>query len=288
MISSMTAFAKVQSQDEIGSINIEMRSVNSRFLDVSFRLPESLRMLEVAFRARLKNALERGKIDITLKFQAGEALETPLEINHRLLKQIQSASIALRAELTGEFRWNITRVLRWPGLLQEGEVDLSRVEALALPLFDNALDALKEMRHREGESLAQLMLQRLTEIENEVAKLKAVLPELVGAQQERLKTRFENFKNDIDQERLAQELVYLAQKSDVAEEIDRLDTHVIEIKRLINAGGVLGRRLDFLVQELHREANTLGSKSCHQTMTDVAINLKVLIEQIREQVQNLE
>lgn len=286
MIASMTAFARREHNVSVGTFVWEIRSVNQRFLEPSFRLPETLRGLEFAFRERIRHQLTRGKLDCSLRYEPSPDAAVP-SLNEALVMQLQQLSQRLGAMgLPGSMTQ--TDILRWPGVMQTKESDVEMIEAEAQATFDAALGELIAMRRGEGLALKQLLLDRLDGIEKEVAKARVALPEVIEKQREKLLARFAEAKVDLDPQRLEQEMVLFAQRLDTAEEMDRLSTHVIEIRRLLQEGGAIGRRLDFLVQELHREANTLGAKSVSTTTTACSVSLKVLIEQMREQVQNIE
>ncbi|MBI2382226.1 MAG: YicC family protein [Gammaproteobacteria bacterium] len=288
MIYSMTAFARQEARGDWGSAAFELRSVNQRFLEPSFRLPEALRGLEGGLRERLRNRLTRGKLECSLRFEAGTATADTLKVNTPLALAVVNAATEIADLCERAAPINPLEVLRWPGVLESAETDKDALEAEILALFEQVLDELLAMRAREGEVLAGLIHERLTGIRAEVAKVRGLMPEILRWQRERLVNAFTEAKLELDAQRLEQEMVMLAQRIDVAEELDRLETHVKEVERTLKAGGAVGRRLDFLMQELNREANTLGSKSINTETTGVSVNLKVLIEQMREQVQNLE
>ncbi|OGT30574.1 MAG: YicC family protein [Gammaproteobacteria bacterium RIFCSPHIGHO2_12_FULL_35_23] len=288
MVKSMTAFAKEQNQGQAGIITWELRSVNSRFLDINFRLPEFLRELETELRNVLKKYLVRGKVDIILNYMSSEASIAPLQVNHALLQQLNKA-----VEDISNFLMISTvdpiAVLRWPGMLQVQENNTAELKNSILNIFEKALQKLNLAREREGAELTQLILSRLEEILKLINQVASFMPEVLIQQKQRLIERFNEAKVELESERLAQEMVLFSQKIDISEEIERLMIHVAEMKRILQQEtNTIGRRLDFLTQEMHREANTLGSKSTHEACIQLAIDLKVIIEQIREQVQNIE
>ncbi len=287
MICSMTAFARREVRSEVGSFAWEIRSVNQRFLEPSFRLPETLRAIEPSLREVLRQKLQRGKLDCSLRFEPALANQT-MAINDKLIEQLQQVSARLAAMGVSGAALTHAEILRWPGVLQAHEVDGDILEAAATSAFELAVSDLIAMRQREGEALTQLLRERLDGIEQEVTNARRVMPEVQEKQREKLLNRFADAKIELEPQRLEQEMVLFAQRIDTAEELDRLSTHVQEIRRLLKEGGSIGRRLDFLVQELHREANTLGSKSVSTVTTACSVGLKVLIEQMREQVQNIE
>jgi uncharacterized protein (TIGR00255 family) len=283
MVHSMTAFARAERAGPQGTLSWEMRSVNHRYLEPHLRLPESFRDLEGAVREALRQGLSRGKIECTLRFTE-ETAGKPLQVDRERAGQLVAAAEIVKqpAALTP------LEVLAWPGVLVADAADPQALNNDALVLFNEALEELKAGRAREGADLARLLDERLTAIKTEVATLRTLVPQMLAAQRQKVLDRFADMKAELDPQRLEQEMVLLAQKSDVAEELDRLSTHVTEVRRVLKAGGQAGRRLDFLMQELNREANTLGSKAFDPRSTQAAVNLKVLIEQMREQVQNIE
>ncbi|MFK3797475.1 MULTISPECIES: YicC/YloC family endoribonuclease [unclassified Pseudomonas] len=287
MVHSMTAFARAERAGSQGTLSWELRSVNHRYLEPHLRLPESFRDLEGAVREALRQGLSRGKVECTLRFTEENAGK-PLQIDRERASQLVAAAETVAGLIKQPAALNPLEVLAWPGVLVGDATDPQALNADALALFNEALDELKAGRAREGEDLAKLLDERLSSIKTEVATLRTLVPQMLAAQRQKILDRFTDMKAELDPQRLEQEMVLLAQKSDVAEELDRLSTHVTEVRRVLKAGGQAGRRLDFLMQELNREANTLGSKAFDPRSTQAAVNLKVLIEQMREQVQNIE
>lgn len=287
MIHSMTAFARREASSTLGTFTWEIRSVNQRFLEPSFRLPDTLRAVEHLLRDQVKQRLTRGKLDCSLRYEPAVAQQLPA-INESLVTQLNHLSTRLSVLGVEGSTLSHADVLRWPGVLQTAEADAEQMQAQALALFDNALTDLIAMRAREGEQIKRMLKERLDGIAAEVVKARALLPEIKEKAREKLLAKFAEAKVELDPTRLEQEMVMFAQRIDVDEELDRLTTHVNEITRLLDEGGAIGRRLDFLIQELHREANTLGSKSVSTATTAVSVSLKVFIEQMREQVQNIE
>ena len=287
MVHSMTAFARVESASAHGTLSWELRSVNHRYLEPHLRLPDAFRDLEGAVREALRQGLSRGKVECTLRFAEANN-EQSLQINQHRARQLVAAAEQVAALISQPAPLNPLEVLAWPGVLVADAADPQALNNAALKLFRQALDELKSGRAREGGELARLLNERLDAITTEVATLRELVPEMLANQRHKIETRFTEMRAELDPQRLEQELVILAQKSDVAEELDRLNTHVSEVRRVLKAGGAAGRRLDFLMQELNREANTLGSKAFDPRSTQAAVNLKVLIEQMREQVQNIE
>lgn len=282
MIRSMTAF----SRHEHGAAVWEIRSVNHRYLDVSFRMPEKLRHLETELKSQFKDKVQRGKIECSLKVNAGE-LKTRISINQDLVQDLHFA-MGQVAEITGmQDRGDILSLLLWPDVLTTEESGDELIMD-AQQSFTLAVDQLVEMREREGKELAGLLDRRLIDIETTVEKLREETPAIIAHQHERLLKRLGDIDVEVEPGRIEQELVILAQKLDVAEELDRLVTHVLEVRRNLKADEPVGRRLDFLMQELNREANTLSSKAAATSTTMQAVDLKVSIEQMREQIQNIE
>ena len=289
MTRSMTAFARQEAEHSWGSLIWEIRSVNHRYLEPHLRMPESLRELEGSLREQLRKKLSRGKVECTLRFHP-EAQAQQLTVNSEFAKELIAAADEVAAlSLSGNTQpMNPLDVLRWPGVLQDAQIDMDQVKAEALKLFGSALDDLIAGREREGVELNALIEQRLVSISEIVVEVRSKLPQILQAQRDNLRSRLEELKEDLDEGRLEQEMVMLAQKADVDEEMDRLNTHVLEVRRVLKQKGPIGRRLDFLMQELNREANTLSSKSIVADTTQCAVELKVLIEQMREQIQNVE
>jgi len=282
MIRSMTAF----SRHEHGAAVWEIRSVNHRYLDVSFRMPEKLRHLETELKSQFKDKVQRGKIECSLKIDAGE-LKTRISINQDLVGDLHVAMDQV-TEITGmEDRGDILSLLRWPEVLTTEESGDELIKD-AREGFRLAVGQLVEMRQREGEVLARLLDSRLIDIETTVDNLRKETPAIISHQHEKLLKRLGDIDVEVEPGRVEQELVILAQKLDVAEELDRLVTHVVEVRRNLKINEPIGRRLDFLMQELNREANTLSSKAAAMSTTMQAVDLKVSIEQMREQIQNIE
>ncbi|KRW61262.1 YicC/YloC family endoribonuclease [Pseudomonas sp. TTU2014-080ASC] len=287
MIHSMTAFARTEHADTNGTLSWELRSVNHRYLEPHLRLPEAFRDLEGAVREALRNGLSRGKVECTLRF-ADSTADKSLQVDQQRAQQLIQAAESIAALIKQPAPLNPLEVLGWPGVLVADAADPQALNQRALDTFNQALSELKAGREREGAELAKLLNDRLDAILEQVATLRELVPEMLAGQRQKILDRCAEMKVDLDPQRLEQEMVILAQKSDVAEELDRLSTHVTEVRRVLKSGGAAGRRLDFLMQELNREANTLGSKAFDTRSTQAAVNLKVLIEQMREQVQNIE
>ena len=284
---SMTAFARQQRAGTPGTPSWELRSVNHRYLEPQLRLPEAFRDLEGSVRDALRQGLSRGKVECTLRFTE-ESTGKALQLDRERAAQLISAAESIASLIKQPAPLNPLEVLAWPGVLVADGADPQAQNAEAMQLFNQALDELKNGRGREGAELAKLLNERLDAMTVEVANLRELVPQMLASQRQKILDRFTEMQAELDPQRLEQELVLLAQKSDVAEELDRLSTHIGEVRRVLKAGGAAGRRLDFLMQELNREANTLGSKAFDPRSTQAAVSLKVLIEQMREQVQNIE
>ncbi len=287
MIRSMTAFARIEQQDSWGQLCWELRSVNHRYLDIFIRLPEDFRSHEVILRERIQHYLKRGKVDCSLYFQTRQNNNEQWQINQTLVQQLWEAIQHINT-MTGHITPpSAIDILRWQGVLETKTVDMEEIHEAVLQSFDTALTQLVAHREREGTQLAALIEQRCAAITVEITQIRNELPLILHAQRERLETRLSELV-ELNSDRLEQEIVILAQKMDVAEELDRIETHLMEIQKVLKQNQSVGRRLDFLVQELHREANTLGAKSNHINTSHHAVELKVLIDQMREQTQNIE
>lgn len=286
MIHSMTAFARHETKASWGTAQWEIRSVNQRYLESYFRLPEQFRGLESLLRDKLRNSLQRGKIEINLRYQANQAAGE-LQLNDVFAEQLlQKAEQLLKK--APQATLNIADILRWPGVMETPSEDLDALQAELLAGFDAALQDFLAGRGREGAAIEEMIQQRLTAIGEQVAFVRSHLPQAMQWQRDRITNRLNEIKADLDQGRLEQEMAFLASKSDVAEELDRLDAHIKETRHTLKKGGACGRRLDFMMQEFNREANTLSSKAISTEITNAAVELKVLIEQMREQIQNIE
>ncbi|WP_432697179.1 YicC/YloC family endoribonuclease [Marinobacterium sp. YM272] len=287
MTRSMTAFARQEVHREWGTLTWEIRSVNHRYLEPHLRLPEALRDLEGKVREKLRNGLSRGKVECTLRFVPEAGAQT-LSVDEERARDLIAAASQVRGLMPDSAPLDTFQVLGWPGVLRETELDMAEIRKAALNLFDSALKDLATGREREGQELSQLVGQRLDSISEIVAEVRVLMPQILEAQREAIRARVADLEVEVDPSRLEQELVMIAQRADVDEEMDRLDTHVQEVRRVLGQKGPIGRRLDFLMQELNREANTLSSKSIVAGTTQRAVELKVLIEQMREQIQNIE
>ena len=286
MIHSMTAYARHEVKGDWGNGVWEIRSVNQRYLETFMRLPEQFRSLEPVIREKLRKKLQRGKVEVALKFNANPAHVGEMQINETLAKQIMKNASWIKEQIKGDI--NPMDILRWPGVMEAEEMDMDSVQTELLAGFEKAVKDFLDARGSEGENLEQMIDTRLTGIMTQVDIVTEQMPAVIKWQREKLTTRLDELNAEIDQNRLEQELIYLAQKQDVAEELDRLQSHVKETRKILKKGGACGRRLDFMMQEFNREANTLASKSINTEVTNAAVELKVLIEQMREQIQNIE
>ncbi|KKZ54329.1 YicC family protein [Haemophilus haemolyticus] len=287
MIYSMTAFARLEVKKDWGDAVWEIRSVNQRYLENFFRLPEQFRGLENTLREKLRQSLTRGKIECSLRIETKKQTNAELNLNKELANQVIQSLQWIKAQ-AGEGEINLTDVLRYPGVVEAQEQDLDAISQDLLTAFDDLLTDFIAMRGREGEKLNDIIQQRLDAIAVEADKVRSQMPAVLQWQRERLLQRFEDAQINLDPQRVEQEMILLAQRVDVAEELDRLQMHVKETTNILKKGGAVGRKLDFMMQELNRESNTLASKSINADITASAVELKVLIEQMREQIQNLE
>ncbi|WP_266180675.1 YicC/YloC family endoribonuclease [Dyella humicola] len=286
MIRSMTAYASAETTGPAGTLSCELRTVNHRYLELSPRLPDELRVFESALRERIGARLSRGKVDITVRLR-GEARGESLQVNAAVLARLSELALDMEASFP-RMKIEFTELLRFPGVLQQAEVEPEMLQGALLDVLERALDALTATREREGSKLAELLKDRLDAIERIVADVRTWMPQIREGLRARLESRLADIKQPADPGRLEQELVLQITRTDVDEELDRLSTHISETRRVLGMQEPVGRRLDFLMQEFNREANTLGSKSIDSRSTNAAVELKVLIEQMREQVQNIE
>ncbi len=284
---SMTAFARQNASGDWGEAVWEIRSVNNRYLDINLRLPEELRSLEMPLREQIAARLNRGKIDAILKFKPA-MVEGSLKVNLPLVSQLAIATREVAGIVHETTSPDPLDVLSWPGVIETPEIDLEIAGKAITHLMDEALKTLVATRKREGEKLAMIIEERCRTAADQVTKIRRRMPEIIQSITSKLRERVEEILIEYDETRLEQEITLLVQKMDVEEELDRLETHIIEVQRVLKQPGPIGRRLDFLMQEMNREANTLGSKSAHMESTEASIELKVLVEQMREQIQNIE
>ena len=288
MLNSMTGFARQAAECPLGTLTWELRTVNHRYLDVQFRLPDELRPSETDLRQQVSGQLKRGKIECSLHFRRAISEATALKINQDLVMQLRAKLDELSEMLHESRAIDPIDVLRWPGVVSETEIDTGPLYEEASQLLDDTLAALGKMRASEGERIAEMIESRCADIMTIATSVRARMPDVLAAVRTRQQERIAKLDIEADPARLETELALIAQKLDIDEELDRLDSHISEIREVMASDGAVGRRLDFLMQELNREANTLGSKSADTETTKAAVELKVLIEQMREQIQNVE
>lgn len=294
MTQSMTAFARNESRlDEI-TINLELRSVNNRYLDISIRAPEEVREAEQKLRALLSNKLSRGKVELNIRTKNNLATDstnensTEIQLNMGLVEQLSKASHTITQHISNAETINPLEILNWPGVIQAKKINTKELQQSVINCLDEALEEFIETRKREGDKLAAMLIQRCDEMEKIRTEVDKLIPDILETRKQKIRDRLAEFKVEHDENRLEQEMVLLAQKMDITEELDRLGAHLSEVRNVLSSAKPVGRRLDFLMQELNREANTLGSKSVDTASTRASVDLKVLIEQMREQVQNIE
>ena len=288
MIASMTAFGRSEVNGDAGHIIWEIRSVNHRYLEVSIRLPEELRMLEASIREHVGQRINRGKVDCTLRYEPAITGNTALTVNNDLVNALLASANEINKTIPDAAPVNALDVLRWPGVINRETPDPEIIGGPLMQQLDKTLDVLLDTRQREGEKLKAIILEKCDAAAVIVADIKNKIPDILTNLREKMLLRAQELQVELDKDRLEQEVLLLAQKYDVAEEMDRLETHIREVSRVLDSKEPVGRRLDFLMQELNREANTLGSKSAHYDCTNASVELKVLIEQMREQIQNIE
>ncbi len=288
MLHSMTGFARESAETAIGTLTWEIRAVNHRYLDVQFKLPEDLRPKEQAFRQQASSALGRGKVECALYFRRAVDQDNEMQIDTDLVELIGRRISDLTAKLPNVAAVNPIEILRWPGVVQQAEIDVEPLVAGASALLDKALVAIGEMRASEGQRIAEMLEARCADIEAIASTVRSRMPEVLDAAREKQRERIAALDVEADPARLEVELALLATKIDIDEELDRLESHLVEIRGALRDEKPVGRRLDFLMQELNREANTLGSKAAVAETSKAAVDLKVLIEQMREQIQNVE
>ena len=287
MALSMTAFSRSNVDTDSGRITWEIRSVNSRYLELHFRLPDEFRDMEPALRECIKSRLNSGKVEVFLRFQPSQKQQN-LQVNQDLVASLNDAADKVHEVIGPGNALDALKILQWPGVLESTTTDLKALQKSALGSFNECLESLIIARKREGDSLKELIQQRCDEARNLSEQADKIIPEALAAQRTHLLSKLNELIENPDTERFEQEMVLLAQKADIAEETDRLRTHINEVLDILQREEPIGRRLDFMMQELNREANTLSSKAMRTELTRIAVDLKVLIEQMREQVQNIE
>lgn len=288
MIRSMTGFARREASFPQGALVWELRALNHRYLDVALRLPEEFRAMESRVREMVSSAVRRGKLEATLRYQAGGTAASSFELDDELVTGLLALQQRIAAMMTNAAAVSPMEILKWPGVLARADADPAALHDAALGLLEDALGDLDAVRTREGGEMRTLLLQRTAEIRRQVAAVRSQMPAIIENQRARLLARLSELEARFDAARMEQEMLYLLQKADVEEELDRTLVHLDEVERVIGGDGAVGRRLDFLMQELNREANTLGSKSIDAVTSLASVEIKVAIEQMREQVQNIE
>jgi len=284
----MTAFSRTESATALGELSWEVRTVNHRYLEMMFRIPEELRRFESDYRSRLSSRLNRGRVDAQFRYKADESLGGELDLDEQLVAQLAGLSDTIRITIPDASAPGVIDILNWPGVVKTPELDVDVLAKEANRLLEQALDEICEMRAREGENLSTMVHDRIAEAGTIIAQLEPIAAEFGNRFRERLDERLKSSPVAVDPDRLEQEVVLFLQKADVDEELDRLRMHLNEVNDVLGQGKPSGRRLDFLMQELNREANTLGSKASDARISRAAVDLKVLIEQMREQIQNVE
>lgn len=288
MLKSMTAFSRQEEVNQWGTIVWEVRSVNHRYLDLSIRIPEELRNIEPKARELLNAKLSRGKVEASLRYKPGDLSGGEIVVNETMAQQVVEAARAVQQMVGDTDSLSAIEVLRWPGVVGQAEMDLGPLQKQVLDLLSTTIDDYLLTRGREGDKTATMLSDRCDAIEKIIAQVRVLRPQAIERQRNKLIGRIEELDTEHDSGRLEQELVYIAQRLDVDEELDRLTAHLSELQDILQRDEPVGRRLDFLVQEFNREANTLSSKSADAETTALSVDLKVLIEQMREQVQNIE
>jgi uncharacterized protein (TIGR00255 family) len=288
MISSMTGYATHTLATPYGTLNLELRAVNNRYLDIQLRLPDDFRSLEPNMRETIAKKLNRGKVECRLNFIPLDSFDESLQLNQALLHKLLELDRTVRASLPEAQSLSVASILNWPGIIGSNTLPADALRECAMTLLLTTLEAFQATRNREGEKLKSVLLERLNQIRQQLELAAPRVPVLITAFEEKLKTRIQEAIDNLDEDRIRQEIVFFASKIDIDEELSRLKTHLDEVEHILNQGGAVGKRLDFLMQELNREANTIGSKSVDIEISRTSMTLKVLIEQMREQVQNIE
>lgn len=288
MIYSMTGYAAISKETPYGSLNLELRSVNHRYLDIQFRLPEKFRSLEPSMRELITTQLNRGKVDCYISFYPQPNSDDQLQLNTDLLQRLLELNQAVRKAVPDSSNLGVSDILHWPGILKTDILPAENLSAHYIELLQATLDEFKAVRAREGEKLKILLLERLTKMRQLATEVLPRIPKLLKDFNQKITVRLNAAMLNCDDDRIRQELTLFASKIDVDEELSRLQTHIDEAERVLINGGVVGKRLDFLMQELNREANTLSSKSVDAEVSKISMEIKVLIEQMREQIQNIE
>jgi len=288
MIHSMTAYGRAENSDNQISISCEIRSVNHRYLEIAVRMPEELRPLEQKIRDYISKKIKRGKIECNIRIEQQDTYDEALSINQDLLKNIIDVAENINSDLSTSTSLNSLDLLRWPGVLKKNTLDVKKIDKLLFKIVNQAIDTVINTRQREGKKIKKMITDRCSKIKKIIANIRKIMPTILKNFRKKLTSRIQEISNELDNERLEQELLFISQKMDIEEEIDRLNAHIDEVIRVVDQKGPIGRRLDFLMQEMNRESNTLGSKSYHIKTSNASVELKVLVEQMREQIQNIE
>lgn len=288
MICSMTGYAITTKEIPCGSLNLELRSVNSRFLDIQFRMPDEFRLLESTIRDLLKTQINRGKIECRLNFSSRFSTEHPQQINPKLLQKLVELNHSVKLSIPEAQSLGVADILQWPGMLESDTLPIEDLHETSLALLKTALTEFSATRMREGEKLKIILLTRVNQMRQLLLIIAPKIPALLAEFDEKLRSRLQDATINLEDDRIRQEISLFAGKIDVDEELSRLHTHLDEVERILSKGGSVGKRLDFMMQELNREANTIGSKSVDMEISRISIELKILIEQMREQIQNIE
>ena len=288
MIVSMTAYGRAEKSSELGQASCEIRSVNHRYLEMSVRLPEELRALEQTIRERISAKLKRGRVDCNIRFDFSACTSDSIPVNTELLNKLIERAEATATQLQQAQAINPLELLGWPGVLNKDVPDPEKIGEMIMALINKTLQAVIDTRQREGEKIRDMILERTGKTRLIVQHVQQQMPSIIARLKDKLSQRANELCQELDNHRLEQEVILLSQKLDVDEEMDRLLAHIEEVERVLNQSGPVGRRLDFLMQEMNREANTLGSKSTHIDTSNASVDLKVYIEQMREQIQNIE
>lgn len=288
MICSMTGYATVTKETAHGPLTLELRSVNNRYLDIQFRLPDDFRQQESAMRELLTRQLSRGKVECRLNFSVQANADNPQQLDTALLKKLQHLEQTIQPTFPNAPSLTIADILQWPGMLSNNSLSIEEFRETSMALLQATVEDLVAARAREGDKLKSVLLERTHQMRELLTTISPRIPDLIKAFEEKLRTRLEEAISNLDDDRIRQEITIFAGKIDIDEELTRLQTHLDEIERILNKGGAAGKRLDFMMQELNREANTIGAKSVNLEISKAAMAFKVLIEQMREQVQNIE
>lgn len=288
MICSMTGYAITTKEIPAGSLTLELRSVNSRFLDIHFRMPDEFRSLESATRELLKGQISRGKIECRLNVSLSSCAEHPQQINSELLQKLNELNRSVKSLIPEAQSLSVADILQWPGMLGSDTLPLEKLHETIIAILKITLTEFSATRMREGEKLKIILLARINQMRQLLAIATPRIPALLTTFEEKLRNRLQDATINLEDDRIRQEISLFAGKIDVDEELSRLHTHLEEVERILDKGGPVGKRLDFMMQELNREANTIGSKSVDLEISRISMELKVLIEQMREQIQNIE